>query len=162
MHYRKLFLNHVLARIDQCDTASEVANSINILAAVRWVALAWREVKPETISKCFRKAGILEDGMDVAARGNDAENDPFLESDACMELESLIEKTVPSEQRCSLAEYLQGEEEVPVCIDIDGEDWDANFITHLVDGDEGEEAVDEDEPNKMKSLCANMKELVNY
>ena len=51
-------------------------------------------MKPETISKCFRKAGILEDGMDVAARGNDAENDPFLELDACMELESLIDSHI--------------------------------------------------------------------
>ena len=82
MHYRKLFLNHVLARIDQRDHASEVANSINILAAVRWVALSWEKVKPETISKCFRKAGVLQDTcttMDVVARTNDTVDDPFLE-----------------------------------------------------------------------------------
>lgn len=145
VHYRKLFLNYVLARIDQCDSASEVANSINILAAIRWVALAWTKVNPETISKCFRKAGVLQGAMtDVVARAYDTEDDPFLESDACMELQNLIEKTMPSEQRCSLTEYLRGEEEVPVCVDMDGEDWDANFIAQLVDGDEGDEAGDDD------------------
>ena len=40
MQYRKLFLCYVLARIDQCDSASEVAKSITILVAVCWVALA--------------------------------------------------------------------------------------------------------------------------
>ena len=66
MHYHKLFLNYVLARIDQCDSASAVASSVSILTAIRWVALAWAKVNPETISKCFMKAGVLqEDAMDV-------------------------------------------------------------------------------------------------
>ena len=73
--------------------------------------------------------------MDVVARAHD-EDDPFLESDACMEVQNLLEKTIPSDQRCSVAEYLSGEEGVPVCVDMDGDDWDANFIAHLVDGDE--------------------------
>ena len=63
---------------------------------VRWVALAWEKVKPETISKCSRKAGVLQDAtMDVVARTHDTEDDPFLESDACMELQNLLEKTMP-------------------------------------------------------------------
>ena len=71
--------------------------------------------------KCFRKAGILKDAiMDVVVRAYDTEDDLFLKSDACMELQNLIEKTMPSEQRCSLAEYLHGEEEVSVCVDKDG------------------------------------------
>ena len=44
-------------KIDECDKASDVAASVNILIAVRWVAQAWSKVKSETISKCFRKAG---------------------------------------------------------------------------------------------------------
>ena len=93
--------------------------------------------------------------MDVVARTHDTEDDPFLESEACMELQNLLEKTMPnSEQRCSLAEYLRGEEEVPVRVDMDGEDWDANFIAQLVDGDEsGDEDdmdVDEEPVSKFK------------
>ena len=29
-----------------------------ILNVIRWISKPWREVKPETITKCFRKAGI--------------------------------------------------------------------------------------------------------
>ena len=51
VHYGKLFLQHVLARIDECDTATDVANSVNILVAIRWVAKAWLAVKETTICK---------------------------------------------------------------------------------------------------------------
>ena len=89
----------------------------------------------------LQKECVLQDAtMDVVARAHDTKDDPFLESDACM-----FEKTMPSEQRCSLAEYLSGEG-VPVCVDMDGEDWDANFIAQFVDGDgvHGDEAGDND------------------
>ena len=121
-------------------------------SAVRWVALAWEKVKPETISKCFRKAGVLQAAtMDVVARTHDTEDDPFLESAACMELQNLLEKTMPnSEQRCSLAEYMRGEEVIPVRVDMDGEDWDANFIVQLADGDEDDINVDEEPVSKFK------------
>ena len=61
----------------------------------QFAGLLWlgKKVKPETISKCFRKAGVLQDAtMDVVARTHDTEDDPFLESDACMELQNLLEK----------------------------------------------------------------------
>ena len=37
VHHRKLFLQDVLARIDECETATDVDNSVNILVAIRWV-----------------------------------------------------------------------------------------------------------------------------
>ena len=59
-----------------------------------------------------------------------------------------------SEQRCSLAEYLRGKEEVSVRVDMDGEDWDVNFIVQLLDGDEGGDEddmdVDEEPVSKFK------------
>ena len=89
--------------------------------------------------------------MDIITHTHDTEDDPFLASDACMELQNLLKKTMPnSEQRCSLAEYLRGEEEVPVRVDMDGEDWDANFIAKLVDGDEDDMDVDEEPVSKFK------------
>ena len=48
-------------------------------------------MNPKTISKCFRKAGVLQDAMmDVVARAYDTKDDPFLESDVCMELQNLL------------------------------------------------------------------------
>ena len=41
-----------------------------------------------------------------------------------------------------------------MCVDMDGEDWDANFIAQLVDGDEGGDEddmdVDEEPVSKFK------------
>ena len=65
MHYRKLFLQHVFARIDECDTATDVANSVNILVAIRWVTKAWLAVKETTICKMFSKAGMLDSTLNV-------------------------------------------------------------------------------------------------
>lgn len=53
-------------------------------------------MKPETISKCFRKAGALDASMDVVSCAE--EDDPFLEIDASLELQELIDHTVNSEE----------------------------------------------------------------
>ena len=103
VHYRKMLLQHVFTRIDQCNHASGVVKSINILASVRWVAVAWEKVKPETIMKCFRKAGILRDDMsDIVTRPHESVDfkDPFVEADECMDLQHLIDQALPSEQSC--------------------------------------------------------------
>ena len=40
VHYRRLLLRFVLASIDSCSSASEVAGSISILTAIRWILQA--------------------------------------------------------------------------------------------------------------------------
>ena len=67
------YFKYVLSKIDECRTATDVVKSVNILIAVRWVAKAWSMVKAETISKCFKKAGILDSSMDMVTRD---EEDP--------------------------------------------------------------------------------------
>ena len=52
---------------------------------------------PETIIKCFRKAGILRDDMsDIVTHLHESidSEDAFIEVDECMELQ----QTLPSEQ----------------------------------------------------------------
>lgn len=68
VHYRKLFLRFVISKIDECTAVSKVIKSVNVLQAIRWVAQAWKAVREETISKCFRKAGILDESLGVASR----------------------------------------------------------------------------------------------
>ena len=80
VHYRSYFLRHVLAKIDECSCASEVVKSINVLVAIRWVAMAWSKVQEETIQKCFRRAGVLNSDLTVVVRN---EEDPFLAADEC-------------------------------------------------------------------------------
>lgn len=92
VHYRHYLLKYVLSKIDECDTATDVVKSVNILMAIRWVAKAWTLVAKETICKCFRKAGILTSDMDVVSTGLEDDNDPFSECDLRQEMDSLIEK----------------------------------------------------------------------
>ena len=127
VHYRSLLLRYVLAKIDECDTASDVSKSVNILKAIQWVANAWDMVKPETISKCFRNAGILSGSMDVINSGlneNDDSDDPFLESDQYLiGLQTLIDKTV--HEGCNVNEYIHCDGDLPVCTNLDC-NWEDN------------------------------------
>ena len=95
MCYRKHFLSYVVSKIDECDLATDVVKSVNILVALRWVALAWNEVKSDTITKCFRKAGVLNDVLEVVGldhAGADGSVDPCADIDEDLELQNPIEQ----------------------------------------------------------------------
>ena len=138
LHYRRLLLQYVLAKIDTATTATEITKSINVLTAIRWVALAWREVKSTTIQKCFRNAGILNTDLDVIALD---EADPFQTIDEDLEISSLISRTMGTLHQCTAEEYVNGDNSLSVCVDMDDDQWDASFLDSLAE----EQAVTDDE-----------------
>ena len=140
LHYRRHFLQYVISKIDECDRASDVVKSLNVLIAIRWVALAWSQVTADTISKCLRKAGILDTQLDVICRDAD-DQDPFLEADKLLELSTLIEKT--GHGGCSTEEFVGGDDDLPLCIEIDGDDWQSAFLDELAN-DVGQDDDEED------------------
>ena len=147
VHYRHFFLRYVLSKIDECDKASDVVKSINILVALRWVAKAWSLVEPETITKCFRKAGILNADLEVmSCELYDEDYDPFLEADMHTEVQSLIEKTMPADEHCNLNEYLN--DDLPVCMEAVGDSWEADFLEQLRPEEQQHEQQDEDVPDE--------------
>ena len=141
-HYRRLFLQHVLAKIDTATSATEVTKSINVLTAVRWVALAWREVKSTTIQKCFRNAGVLSTDFQISALD---EEDPFQDIEEDFDMSSLISHTMGTLHQCSAEEYITGDNSLSVCVDMEDEQWDEHFLDSLAEevgpgnGDEEEE-----------------------
>lgn len=147
VYYCQFLLRHVLAKVDERDSATDVAKTVDMLTAVRWVALAWDKVKPDTISKCFRKAGILNSAMDViTCTGVQEETaDPFLIADESMELQNLIDQTMAVEESCPVDEYLRGDDELPTCVDLDGTDWEANFFAELGESTSAMDEVAEDQ-----------------
>ena len=145
VHYRHFFLRYVLSKIEECDTATDVVKSVNILIAIRWIAKAWSLVKAETISKCFRKAGILDTEMKIVSCDVDNDEDPFLQSDAQMELQSLIDQAMPANGACTCQEYLTGEDDLPVCKDFDNDCWDADYIAQLGEERDNEGPVDDED-----------------
>ena len=58
VHYRKLLMQHVLAKIEECSSAHEVVKSVNILLACRWVAQAWELVSSDTIKNASERLGL--------------------------------------------------------------------------------------------------------
>ena len=102
---------------------------MNILVTIRWVELTWSRVNKSTIHKLFKSSGVLDKDYDVVALPlHDA--DPFLEADVQMELEGLMDRVVPGD-RCSVDEYIEGDDSLAVCTDLDHENCEANFLAEL-------------------------------
>ena len=141
-HYRSLLLKYVLTKIDQCNSASEVVRSVDILTAIRWVARAWESVSPETISKCFQKAGILNKEMEVVTRGIEDDFDPFDDLDTERQLQDLITRTMPTAEACTADEYINGDNIVPVCVEYDDDTWEDSFFAGI---GESSQAIEDEE-----------------
>ena len=73
--YRRFLLRHVLARINESTTATDVMKSIDLLLAIKWAVEGWNCVKQETIQNCFGLCGFL---VQTLQQHNDGD-DPFNE-----------------------------------------------------------------------------------
>ena len=60
LHYRtcKCLLRHVVAKMDEVNTAAELAKQVDIVDAIWWLSRAWDCVFSDTIIKCFAKFGF--------------------------------------------------------------------------------------------------------
>ncbi len=130
VHYKTILLRYILSKIDDTSlTGAEIVKTVDVLKAIRWAAQAWDSVKQNTISKCFKKCGILSTTLSVVSRIGE-EEDPFavLEEDPVQsELSSLI-NDLPNDT-CSEKEYVTGDD-LPICDDA-SDDWDEHFMTEL-------------------------------
>ena len=119
-------MSFVLSKIEECSSASEVAQSVSVLHAIRWVTLAWRNVKADTIMKCFRAAGILTGDFNVASLPT-VDEDPFADLDTADDLQSMMSQ-LP--ETCSAKEYLLAED-LPTCASYDSESWEDSFLDEV-------------------------------
>ena len=55
-----------------------------------------------------------------------------------------MERTMPNGQRCSVEDYLKGDDDLPICTDFDSNLWEDNFLSEL---GQQEPESDEDEDN---------------
>ena len=143
VHYRRYLLSYILASIETCISASEVAKTITILDAIRWISKAWRDVKPETISKCFRRAGVTPSAIAVGSSDLD---DPFDDIDLIEGMNDLISDVMGTgSEACSLDIYTSGENGLSVCAEFEDEIWDQAFMENLTENVHVQESDSEEE-----------------
>ena len=85
---------------------------VDVLKAIRWVAESWDAVKKETIINCVRKSGVI--GSVVGHSCED--HDPFDDVDAQEELDTLV---CPLAASCPVDEYINGDNDVAICVQYD-------------------------------------------
>ena len=110
-NYRYLFLRYVATKNEELRRPYEVANSVDILLAMKWIAQAWEQVSEVKVCEAFRRANILLDDVTVPtySSGNDVDIDPLIESSMSM--------IMPSEELCTVEEYINFDEKVQVCLE---------------------------------------------
>ena len=74
--------------------------------------------------------------MEIINRAVEEDEEPFLETDASVELQRLISQTVTSEESCAVKEYLTGDDDLPICVQDGLDIWDNSFLQDLVQGNE--------------------------
>ena len=129
IHSRKL-LRFVFSKIDDTnDTASQIVKSISVLMAIRWVAEVWDSVQEETIRKCFTKSGITGSDFSVVRRLYEDET-PFDDVEAQEKLHELLDRISPLDTNCPVEEYINGEGDVPTCMQYNNNGED-HFFANL-------------------------------
>lgn len=56
--YCKNMQRSLLRAIHSVDSALELCKKVTVLDAIMWLVQSWRDVKEDTIVKCFTKAGF--------------------------------------------------------------------------------------------------------
>ena len=90
--------------------------------------------------KCFKKGGVISAESTVVGRTG-VQEDPFDEVNESQELTRLV-NDIGIGLTCSPQEYINGDDDVPVC--EDGDDWDEQFLQKLSADQHPEEIVDEE------------------
>ncbi len=99
--YRKLFMRYIVTK---CSTATEIVKSIR---AIQWIAV---------ITKCFRKAGILDNDLNVVVQQQCITVDPFLDLDPQTDTELLdLMQQTHGDDHCSFETFVSHSD----CFDMD-------------------------------------------
>lgn len=137
--YRKRLLKKVLSEIDTCSSGEEVVKSVNVKDAIDWISQAWAEVRPDTISKCYEKAGF----MPFHGFGRDSQQDETTSEGADGEMEQLISDVTESLGlgQVPADAFINCDKDDPCVHACDGESWESDIL----DSAKQTEAVEEED-----------------
>ena len=86
-----------------------------------------------------------------------------MEADKLLELDRLIEKTVDG--GCSTDEFIGGDDDLQVCVEMDGDDWQSTFFDELTNNPGQEEDDSEEDSDCIKSYkeaIENLEDIVLF
>lgn len=72
--YRKLILNHLVARLSENDTQQQLIKKVSVYQAIIWIHNSWKDVTETTISNCFKKAEFKQNSEDMMEVQEEYEN----------------------------------------------------------------------------------------
>ena len=68
-----------------------------------------------------------------------------------MALQGLIDVAMTGRDHCPLEEYVNGEDDIPVCLDACSDTWEEEFFDNLGQEDQGEDQDEEDSDSEQPS-----------
>ena len=140
-NYRKNLLFRVISGMDSNSSANELVKSISVVDACRWIWQSVKEIKPETVSRCFQMCGFLSTRTDYVC--DDVKDDEHTLN------ELMIGLNLPENQAIDFDEFLTMDQDIPVHEELSPE-WEKEIINEI-----SEENVTEPniiEPNDIMTL----------
>ena len=133
----------VVAKAPYCKkTASEIARSVNLLMAIRWMVSAWEEIPSEVISNCFKHVGMYPD------QETEMGDDPFA-GEEFLEIEELLSRISP-DLDVSFVDVEVDAHEPPV--DKTLPNWREKMRNDILAASEETEASDEESIEEFEEL----------
>ena len=121
--YTKRIVRSVLSKIDEDTsmTAATLSKTVPVLNAIQWVSSDIKEIKGDTVRKCFAMCVLGEHSQDTEfedAVGSIAQ---------LVELFRTAQKKVIIESAMTPEEFMQEDEDIPTCEEM-GENWEEYLL----------------------------------
>ena len=145
-HYRKCLLRAVIAKADSGETDVTSGKFINVLDAVHWIHSAVNNIKTQTVSSCFRKAGFPVEQTE--------EEDPE-EDIPLAELIATASKQLKIQDPMTAEEFISTDEEVSATEEL-GDNWEKELVDDFISSqnpEEDEEQEEEEPEDKEEEEC---------
>lgn len=142
--YRKRLIRSVLSKIDDGDTVSaeSVSRSVTVLDAIHFVNLAVKDIQPETVEKCFRKAGVLFT-HDTAEETYEDDDVPLAE---LVEIMRAAQGKIQTKEAMTAQDFAAIDTNAPVHEELDS-DWEKQLVSSVQHREDQPEqiCIDEEE-----------------
>ncbi|XP_065837915.1 tigger transposable element-derived protein 4-like [Oscarella lobularis] len=141
-HYRSQILRSVLSKIDLSASATEIAKSITVLDACHWIKTAVSKINPETVQKCFHKAGFEFQQEDTFS-GDTSQANPSDETHGLEEILSLAVSTLDLADPLSSQSYANIDDDIQTTDALE-DGWEDGLVEDFLAAREKTVEVDEE------------------